>query len=89
MRPVLSSISDVVDTYVCGGAGRGRCIRSIGVGADGPQQVSVTLDVQERVCCVQCVVRSVDVQPAVAHAGTMVSVMLGTCVAKSLMDMTS
>ena len=71
----------------CGGAGRGSCIPSIGVGADGPQQVSVTLDVK-RVCCEQCVVRSTDGQPAVARAGTMVSVMLETCVARSLMDMT-
>lgn len=84
----MSSISDPVDTYVGGGAWRGSCIRSTGFGAVGQQQVSVTLDVQERVCCMQCVVRSVDVQPAVAKASTMMSVMLETCVTRPLMDMT-
>ena len=85
----MSSISVPVDTYVGGGAWRGSWIRSTGVGAVGQQQVSVTLDVQERVCCMQCVVRSVDVQPAVAKASTMMSVMLETCVARPLMDMTT
>jgi hypothetical protein len=86
---MVSSISNPVDTYVGGGAWRGSCIRSIGVGAVGQQQVSVTPDVQERVCCMQCVVRSVDVQPAVAKASTMMSVMLETCVTRPLMDMTT
>jgi hypothetical protein len=83
------SISEAVDTSVGGGACRASCIRSIGAGAVGQQQVSNTLDVQERVCCVQCVVRSMDVQPAVAKASTRMSVTLETCVTRSLMDMTS
>jgi hypothetical protein len=36
----------------------------------------------------QCVVRSVDVQPVAADANTRMSMTLRTCVARSLMDMT-
>jgi hypothetical protein len=36
----------------------------------------------------QCVVRSMDVQPVVTNANTRMSVMLETCVTRTLMDMT-
>lgn len=85
---VSPSISDPVDTCVFGGACRDCGLQPIGVDAGGQQQVSVALDVQKRICCMQCIVRLTDGQSAATVADIMVSVVLETCVARPLMDMT-
>ncbi len=83
-----ASISGAADTCVSDGADSGSRAWPIGVGADGPQHAMTFAAWQTCIGAGQCAVRSVDAQTEPEHATITMSIVLKTCVARALMDMT-